>query len=195
MTKIKVLALGGLDEDGKDLYCVEINDSIFVINAGFKFPTKLTPGIDFIIANFDYLKERKDKIVAYIIFKNKKNNYGALPYIYQECPAPIYCTHLTKANILNFSKYYNQDTSKMDFRIINLPEKVNIAGHDVQFFSTCAATPSCFGFSISTELGNIVFSGDFLVEYSNSKYFNFDLNTIGKIAEQPTLLLMCESTQ
>ena len=67
MDKIKVLALGGLDEDGKDLYVIEINDDIFVIGAGFKYPTKNTPGIDFIIANFDYLKENKDRVRAYIL--------------------------------------------------------------------------------------------------------------------------------
>ena len=62
MEKIKVLALGGLDEEGKDLYCIEINGDIFVINCGFKHPTRFTPGIDFIISDFTYLKENKKVI-------------------------------------------------------------------------------------------------------------------------------------
>ena len=57
MNKIRVMALGGLDEEGKDLYVIEINGSIFVVGGGFKYPTKTTPGIDFIIADFSYLKE------------------------------------------------------------------------------------------------------------------------------------------
>ena len=59
MDKIKVMALGGLDEEGKDLYVIEVNDDIFVINAGFKYPDKNTPGIDFIISDFSYLVENK----------------------------------------------------------------------------------------------------------------------------------------
>ena len=74
MDKVKIMALGGLDEDGKDLYIIEVNDDIFVFNAGFKYPTKLTPGIDFIIANFSYLVENKDRIKGYILPKTKKNS-------------------------------------------------------------------------------------------------------------------------
>ena len=66
MDEIKVLALGGLDEEGKDLYCIEVNDNLFIVNAGFKYPTKFTPGIDFIISDFTYLKENKDRITGYI---------------------------------------------------------------------------------------------------------------------------------
>ena len=67
MDKIKVMALGGLDEEGKDLYVIEVNDDIFVINAGFKYPDKNTPGIDFIISDFSYLVENKHRVKAYII--------------------------------------------------------------------------------------------------------------------------------
>lgn len=192
MENIKVLALGGLDEEGKGLYCIEINDNIYVINAGFKYPNKFTPGIDFIIADYTYLKENKEKIKAYILPRGKKNNFGALPYIYKECPAPIYCTKLTKIFFLEFATYYKQ-MSDFDIHLITLPSKVMICGYQFEFFSTCSSVPYSFGFSIKTELGNIVYSGDFIVEYNNSQYFNFDLNTIGKIAERHTLLLMCES--
>ena len=193
MDEIKVLALGGLDEEGKDLYCIEINGDIFVVNCGYKHPTKLTPGIDFIISDYTYLKQNKDRIVAYIIPKNKRKHFGALPYIYKDCPAPIYCTELTKLFFTKFAKDYKQE-GKFTFKIVTLPSTIKIHGHQVDFFSTCSSVPSSSGFSISTSLGNIVFSGDFIIEYNNTKDFSFDLNTIGKIAEKPTLLLMCDST-
>lgn len=102
MDKIKVMALGGLDEEGKDLYVIEVNDDIFVINAGFKYPDKNTPGIDFIISDFSYLVENKHRVKAYILTKTKKNNFGGIPYIYKEVKAPIYCTNLTKIKLLSF---------------------------------------------------------------------------------------------
>ena len=192
MDKIKIMALGGLDEDGKDLYIIEINDDIFVFNSGFKYPTKLTPGIDFIIADFTYLKENKDRIKAYIIPKAKKDSFGALPYIYKECPAPIYGTLLSKVFLNEFAEFYQQ-VSNFDFHEIKLPSEISIAGYKFMFFSTCASMPLTFGFSIKTNLGNIVYSGDFIVEYNNEKYFKLDLNTLGKIAEEPTLILLSES--
>ncbi len=192
MDKIKILALGGLDEDGKDLYVIEINKDIFVVGGGFKYPSKTTPGIDFIIADFSYLVENKDRVKAFILPKGKKNNYGAIPYIYKEVQAPIYCTALTKLFLENFSKEYLQEND-YEFHTIELPATLEIAGHKFQFFSTCASVPSTFGFAIKTNLGNIVYSGDFIVEYSNEASFRLDLNTLGKIAENPTLILLSES--
>lgn len=192
MNKIKVMALGGLDEDGKDLYVIEIDNDIFVVGAGFKYPTKNTPGIDFIIANFDYLKQNKDRVKAYILPKGKKNCFGALPYIIKEVPAPIYCTHLTGLYLDIFTKE-RQVKYNYDFHFVTLPCKIDIAGHTMIFFSTCASMPSTFGLSIKTDLGNIVYSGDFIVEYANNKYFKLDLNTLGKISEYPTCLLLGES--
>lgn len=192
MDKIKVLALGGLDEDGKDLYVIEINNDIFVIGAGFKYPTKNTPGIDFIIANFDYLKENKDRVKAYILPKGKINSFGALPYIIKEVPAPVYCTRLTGIYLDLFTKK-RQIKYTYDYHFVTLPAYLSIAGREMVFFSTCASMPSTFGLSIKTDLGNIVYSGDFIVEYANNKYFKLDLNTLGKISELPTCLLLGES--
>lgn len=192
MDKIKILALGGLDEEGRDLYCIEINGDIIVIGGGLKTPTKTTPGIDFIISNFSYLKENKDRVIAFIVPKAKKNSFGAIPYIYQEVQAPIICTDLAKLTITKFAEKYQQ-VHDFKFNTIKLPATINIGGHVIDFFSTCASMPETFGFAIRTNLGNIIYSGDFIVEYANANYFKLDLNTLGKIAEQPTLLLMSES--
>ncbi len=192
MDKIKILALGGLDEDGRDLYCIEINKDIIVIGGGIKFPTKNTPGIDFIISNFSYLKENKERVKAFILPKGKKNSFGAIPYIYKEVQAPIYCTKLTKLLLESFSQHYHQENDYV-FNVVELPNTINIAGHTIDLFSTCASIPETFGLSIRTDLGNIVYSGDFIVEYANANYFKLDLNTLGKIAEHPTLILLSES--
>lgn len=192
MDRIKVLALGGLDEDGKDLYVLEINDDIFVCCGGFKYPSKTTPGIDFIIADYSYLVENKNRVKAYIIPKSKNNCFGAIPYIYKEVKAPIYCTKLTKFFLESFSKLYLQENDYI-FKVIELPASLEIANHHFDFYSTCASMPSTFGFALATDRGNIVYSGDFLVEYSSEEHFRLDLNTLGKIAEKPTLLLMAES--
>lgn len=192
MENIKILALGGLDEDGKDIYVIEINNDIFVIGGGFKYPSKATPGIDFIIADFSYLKENKNRIKAFILPKCKKNSFGAIPYIYKEIKAPIYCTELTSIYLKKFASDYHQEDD-FDFHIVTLPASLTISGHKIELFSTCASMPSTFGICIKTNNGNIVYSGDFIVEYSNEQSFRLDLNSLGKIAEEPTLILLSES--
>ena len=79
--RIKVFALGGLDENGRDCYIVEINDDIFVLDAGISLPDKNFPGVDCLLPNYDYLVKNKSKIRAYIMTHGHDENIGALPDI------------------------------------------------------------------------------------------------------------------
>ena len=87
--KIKFFSLGGLDENGKNMSIIEINDDIYVLDAGIKFPDKRVPGVDCIIPNYNYLKENADRVKCYIISHAHDDQMGALPYIYRKVPAPI----------------------------------------------------------------------------------------------------------
>ena len=87
--KIKILALGGLDEEGRDCYLIEINDDIFVVDCGMVMPDKTVPGIDSLLPNYEYLKQNKHRLKAYIITHGHDEEIGALKYIYKHAPAPI----------------------------------------------------------------------------------------------------------
>ena len=87
--KIRIFALGGLDEEGKNCCVVEINDDIFVVETGAKEPDKTQPGVDYVIPRFDYLVENKDRIRAYFLLHGHDDEIAALPYIYPEAPAPV----------------------------------------------------------------------------------------------------------
>ena len=114
---IKIFALGGLDEQGKNLTVVEIDGDIMILDCGFKFPNKLTPGIDFLIPNPSYIKENKDRVVAYILSHSHDEQIGALPYFYSYAPAPIYTTRATK-NIITKGNLFNKKVMNYDFNII-----------------------------------------------------------------------------
>lgn len=190
---IHLFTLGGLDEDGKNLTVIQIDDDIFVIDAGVKYPDKTTPGIDYIIPDYSYLKQNKDKIKAYFITHAHDDQLGALAYIVKDCPAPIYCTDVTKMFIESFSAHMNTRTS-FDFRVVKPTAVEKIAGRTVNFFATCHNMPRSFGVAIETSQGNIVYTGDFIIENNSFKNFSYDSNAVGRIAEKPTLLLMTESS-
>ena len=75
---IKVCALGGLDENGRDCYVIEINNDIFVLDAGLTFPDKTIPGVDYLLANAAYIINNKDRVNAYIMTHAHDENMGAL---------------------------------------------------------------------------------------------------------------------
>ena len=93
--KIRIFALGGLDEDGKNLFCVEVDESIYVIEAGIKFPdNKESLGIEFIIQDFTYLVENKNRVAGIFITHGHDDVMGALPYLLKQVPCDVYTAPL-----------------------------------------------------------------------------------------------------
>ena len=192
--KIKVFALAGLDEDGRDCYIVEINDDLFVIDAGTCLPDKTIPGVDCLLPNFDYLFRNKDRIRAYIMTHGHDESMGALRYFYKYAPAPVYCSKSTMV-IMEGQLAINEQTKlHYDFHIVNPSDDVMIYNHRVRFFQTCHNAPNSSGIAISTNLGNIIFTSDFIINFAtDDTNYQFDLAMASELAKEKTLLLMTES--
>lgn len=193
MDKIKICALGGLDEAGRDCYVIEINDDIFVVEAGDSLPDKTIPGVDYLLPNAEYLISNASRIKAYIITHGHEEAMAALKYFYKQAPAPVYCTLTTKqcmegeADLLNFPISF-------DFRIVKATDNQVINGHTIHFFETCHNVAESFGVAFETDRGNIVFTSDFIVDYTiNEPNYIFDLKSLARISEKETLLLMATS--
>lgn len=190
--KIKFFALGGLDENGKNMYIVEINDDIFVIEAGLKYPDSSRPGIDFVIPDIDYLIHNKNRVKAYIISHGHDDQFGALPFIYDEVPAPIYGTDATLMMLNRFTRKAGLKKN-YDLRIVE-PSSINIiAGRQFIFYPTTHNAMHSCGVAINTSQGYIVYTGDFIVEYISNKRYELGLNEIAKISEKEILCVLAES--
>ena len=192
--RIKVFALAGLDESGRDCYIVEINDDIFVLDAGISLPDKTTPGVDCLLPNFDYLIKNKNRIAAYIMTHGHDESVGALKFIYNKAPAKVYCTATTRNVMLGQLAIHNYTNVNFDFEIANPSDKRVIKGREVVFFQTCHNAANSFGVAIKTDQGNIVFTSDFIINFATDEdNYRFDLATASELAREKTLLLMAES--
>ena len=191
--KIRIFALGGLDEEGKNCLVVEINDDIFVVEAGIMEPDKTMPGIDYVIPRYDYLVENKDRIRAYFLLHGHDDEIGALAYIYPEAPAPIYGSEVTLAMLNLFTVHVKKDPKMYDLHPVEPTSAFKVAGRQIRFFHTAHNIADSSGMAISTSLGNIVITGDFVVENASDASFLNDMNAIARIAEEPTLALLPES--
>ena len=192
--RIKVFALAGLDESGRDCYIVEINDDIFVLDAGISLPDKTTPGVDCLLPNFDYLIKNKNRIVAYIMTHGHDESVGALKFVYKKAPAKVYCTATTRNVMIGQLLIHNYTGVEFDFEVVNPSDKRMIAGREVVFFQTCHNAASSFGVAIKTDQGNIVFTSDFIINFATDEdNYRFDLATASELARENTLLLMAES--
>ena len=191
--RIRLTALGGLDEPGKDCYIVEINDDIFVIECGLSLPDKTIPGVDFLLPNADYIIENKDRIVAYIMTHGHDENIGGLQYFYKQAPAPIYCSNSTRIIMEAEAKRFGLKPN-FQFEIVKPSESKTIKGHLVHFFQTAHNASYSFGVAIKTSRGNIVYTGDYIIDFTaKEKGYYFDMKYLEKISVDPTFLLLSES--
>ena len=193
--EIHIFALGGLDEDGKNLVCVKIQNDIFVVMAGAGSPDKSRPGIDYIVPRDDYLVEHKDQIRAYLLLHGHDDQIGAMPFIYDKAPAPVYGSATTLKMLKIFTKHVGKEKEiDYDFHMVEPTSEFKIAGRTIHYFHTSHNIVDSSGCAIETEYGNIVFTGDFVIENGADPAYLNDMNAIAKIAEKPTLALLPEST-
>ena len=190
---VKVFALGGLDENGRDCYVVEINNDIFVLDCGTSLPDKTIPGVDYMIPNPSYLIENKERIKAYILTHGHDESMSGLKYFYDKAPAPIYCTKQT------FGLFMGQANAlgvKINPKVVIIEpsSSVQIAGREVRFFQTCHNTVYSCGVAINTTQGFVVYTSDFIIDFvGQNKGYYFDLKALEELSKEQILLLMSES--
>ena len=152
---VRVMALGGLDENGRDCYVIEINNDIFVLDCGTCIPDKTAPGIDYMIPNPDYLIKNKDRIRGYFITHGHDESMSGLKYFYNQAPAPVYATKET----LGLMKGQAMSV-RMNFApnaiVVEPSCTIKVAGREIRFFQTCHNTMTSSGIAISTSQGWII---------------------------------------
>ena len=192
--RIRIVALGGLDERGKSCYTIDINGDIFVISSGLRFPDRTTPGVDYIIPNFSYLVENRQRVKAYFLPHGHDDEIGGLAYLYKDVPAPIYGSKVTLAMMRNFLRHVGVDPSGYEFHEVEPSSTFNVAGREISFFQTSHNIAQSSGIAINTSYGNIVFTSDYVVENNATQNYLGDMASLSAIAEKrPTLALLTPS--
>ena len=191
--KIRIFALGGLDEDGKNMLCVEIDDQIFIIEAGLKFPdAKESLGIEFIIQDFSYLIEHKDNVAGIIITHGHDDVMGALPYLLKQIKTDVYTSPLAAKEIQGILK--EEKITGVKIHSIQRHDQKRIGKRKVVFFPVTHAYPGAFGVAIYTSQGYVVYSGEFIENYDDlDNNYRGNITICAKLGKEGVLVLMQES--
>ena len=192
MSDIKIIALGGVRENAKNLYIVEINDSIFILDAGLRYPENEQLGVDFVIPNLDYLVEIKDRIQGIFLTHGHADAIGALPYILQDAKVPVFGSSLTIELAKLFVK--NAGVNKFNnFHVIDSETEIEFDDAVVSFFKTTHSIPESMGIVLGTDRGNIVYTGDFKFDQAARPYYKTDLGRLAEIGREGVLALLSDS--
>ena len=192
MDRVSIFALGGLDENGKNLFVVEVNEAIFVIEAGIKYPDSEQLGVEFVIPDFTYLIENKERVQGIFITHGHDDVVAALPFLLQEVNVPVYTGALTANFLYDYLK--KEGVSKFKIKKIKRTSKQNIGGVEVRTFAMTHAMPDNFGIAIKSDQGYIVYTGEYIIDYDMiQKEYQCDLNELSEIGKKGVLALLCES--
>ena len=191
--KLKIFALGGLDEIGKNLYVYEYGKDILVVDCGMGFPEEDMYGIDVVMPDISYLIENKSRVRAMVLTHGHEDHIGAVPYVMQELNCPIYATALTAALV------------RLKLEEHNLAEKVKIVTLSAgdTFHAGCFicelihvnhSIPDSVAVAIKCPIGTVIHTGDFKIDLTPIEGGVLDFARFAQLGEEGVLALLSDST-
>lgn len=190
---VNIYALGGLNEVGKNTYCIENDNTLIIIDAGIMFPEQGFLGIDYVIPDYTHLKNVRSKIKALFITHGHEDHIGAIPYLLQNVNIPvIYAPKLALALIKNKLEE-NRMLNKVKIVEYNEDDIINVDDFTVQFFRVTHSIPDAYGICVDTPHGRIVTTGDYKIDLTPIGE-DINLTKIAKIGRDGVDLLLSDST-
>jgi len=191
---LRVLPLGGLGEIGKNMTVVEYDGRIVVIDAGLRFPTTDMLGIDLVLPDFSYLRERVDDIEAIVITHGHEDHLGALPWVLRELGAqpPVYGGRLTIA--MARSKLDEHRLREAPLEDLEPGERLTLGPFEVELVHMTHSIPDSCAVVVGTELGRVVLTGDYKFDQTPVDGMPADVSRLAELGRDGVLLLCGDST-
>lgn len=192
-TRVKIIALGGLNEIGKNMYLFECSNDLFIIDCGLAFPDSDMLGVDIVIQDYTYLEQNRDKFRGVILTHGHEDHIGALPYLLKKFNVPIYGTRLTLGLVEGKLKEHGL-LSSATLNVVKPRQHVKMGCMSVEFIRVNHSIPDACAMAIHTPAGVIVHTGDFKVDYTPIEGEIIDLARFGELGNRGVLALLSEST-
>ncbi len=191
--KLKMIALGGLNEIGKNMYLYEYAGEIIVVDAGLAFPDEEMLGVDLVIPDISYLIANKKRVRGIILTHAHEDHIGSLPYVLREIQAPVYATMLT-AGIVKTKLEEHNLLSKTKIKIVSAGDTVRMGNFRVEFIHVNHSIADAVALAITTPLGTVIHTGDFKLDMTPIQGKMMDIARLGSLGKAGVLALFGEST-
>ncbi len=193
MAEIQFFSLGGLQEDGKNLYVVEINKKLFILDAGLKYPTAELYGVDMIVNDISYLIENKKRIVGIFLTHGHDDHIGGVYQLLKEFSVPVYASKFTMAILLDRLKEENLQLEDTKFITVSSRAVLRFDGVEVRFFDVAHTIPDCLGIAIKTEDGYIIYTGNYNFDQNSKINYAHMFRELAIFARDGVLALLTDS--
>lgn len=190
---VKIIALGGVGEIGKNCAVVEQGDDLVVIDCGLSFPNEEMLGVDIVVPDFTYLLQNKEKVRGVFLTHGHEDHVGALPYLLKQLNVPIYCSEFTHA-LIRHKLDERCPNVKVDYRIFKPGEVMQAGSLSVEAIRVTHSIPENCSMAVKTEHGYVLFTGDFKFDFTPVDGKLADIKRFGEIGEEGVVVLLSDST-
>lgn len=193
MSKIKFFALGGLGEDGKNMYLIDVLDKLFILDAGLKYPSHELFGVDCIIPDLSYIEQNKHRIQGLFLSHGHEDHIGAVNKLLKITTPPIYGSSFTLEILKDSLKDEDIDLNNLKLFTVDGKKTMQFGEISVDFFNVTHSIPETLGIAINTPDGTIVYAPDYSFKQSVSMHYKTDYAKLSQIAGRQILALLTES--
>jgi ribonuclease J len=193
MARIKFFALGGLGEDGKNMYCIDVDNKLFLLDAGLKYPSSDLYGVDCIIPDFTFLENNKHRIEGLFLSHGHEDHIGAVPKLLKSLNIPIYGSNFTLAILKDSLEEQGLPIEDYNFFTVDGSKPMVFDNIKVDFFKMTHSIPESLGIAIHTKDGSIVYAPDYTFDQNVHSAYKTDFQQLSKIANKEVLALITES--
>jgi ribonuclease J len=190
---LKIIPLGGLGEIGLNMMVFEYGDSAFIVDAGLMFPEDYMLGIDYVIPDMTYIKQKKPDILGVVLTHAHEDHIGALPYLLKEMNVPIYGTPFTLGVVRKKLEEHGLLSSVLLHKI-SPREKLKLGPFELEFIRVCHSAIDGVGIAVKTPIGLVVHTGDFKISHTSVDGMITDVNKFAQYGEKGVLALLSDST-
>ena len=191
--RLRYVPLGGLGEVGINMWALEWEDKILVVDAGLMFPQEDMPGIDLVLPDISYLLQRDREVLGIFLTHGHEDHIGGLPYALKKINVPVFGTRLTLGLVKPKLKEH-RFLRESDLREVRVGDRVQIGPFRVETVAVCHSIPDAVALAIDTPVGKVVYTSDFKLDSNPPDGLGTDMARFRKIGEEGVLLLLSDST-
>lgn len=192
--QIKIMILSGVREQGKDMFAVQVNDEIFVLDAGLKYPDSSLFGIDVVIPDLDFFEQYGDRVAGIFLTHGHADSIGALPYILRKYDIPVFGSQLSIELAKIEVQRENKRRKNSLFHVIDADTEIDFKNASISFFHTTHSIPDSLGIDVHTPAGEIVYTGDFKFDPTAALNYRTDMDRLDEIEQKGVLALLSDSS-
>jgi ribonuclease J len=191
--KLRIIPIGGLGEVGKNMMAYEYNQQILIVDAGLMFPDNDMLGVDYIIPDFQYLRDNASRVQGVILTHGHEDHIGAIQHLLQVIHIPIYATPLTRG-LIEVKLARNGVTGKINIHTIQAGETFKVGPFQVETFHVCHSIPDAIGLGITTPAGLIIHTGDYKFDQTPVDNWPTDFAKLAEFSARGVDVLLADST-